>query len=112
MVMYGISMAMSIYHLFLLFQMAYVCIFGSSKKKILGGSVEEVRTGIVERFPELQKVNFSISYFDEDVKEYLDLEDGYMPPRGTALRVAYEILASETEDVDMDSDKTYFDGKV
>ena len=76
----------------------------------MGTNVSEVRTSIIERFPELEKVDFSISCFDEDVKEYLELEDGFMPPRGATLRIGYEVFASET--ADMDSDTTLFDGKV
>ena len=85
--------------------MAYVCIFRSSKKKVVGNNSAGIRQDVILRFPELRGVNFKVTYYDEDVRAFLDLDDDCPPPRGATLRVEYEVMASETE---LDSDATLF----
>ena len=88
--------------------MAYVCAFNSSKKKVVGDTVGGIRADIRKRFPDLQNVDFSMRYFDEDVKEFLDFDDEMLPPSGATLRIGYELLAAETESVAVDSEETQF----
>ena len=90
--------------------MAYVCLFKSSKKKIVGDNTAKIKQDVLFRFPELQGIDFKVTYFDEDVKEFLDIDDEQLPPRGAKLRIEYEVVAEETERVETaDSDATLFE---
>ena len=87
--------------------MAYIGMFKTSKKKVVGDTVGSIRADIRRRFPDVANINFSVRYFDADVDEYLDFDNERLPPSGATLRVEYDIFASETESA-ADSEATIF----
>ena len=90
--------------------MAYICLFNATRKKVVGHSVEAIRESVVQRFPDLKEVNFSMSYFDKDVNDYLDFDNKFLPPVGATLRIAYDVFATDTEEQDRQESETQFDG--
>ena len=87
--------------------MAYVCIFNAQRKKVVGETVESVTADIKKKFPDLQNLNFNVMYYDKDVNDFLDFDDMAPPPKGANLRLACDVLASETVR-EIDSDETQF----